>query len=130
MKECTLEQAIKLCSKNGGYFYRNSGSTEALTIIDDYKIVTRDTKVRMYLDVPDFKITWIYCPKQKSAFQEWSGCQPKYYLHDNRDDIFRGRREGWNGFANILSEWIEKEGMPAEVNPVGILQKIKEMREP
>lgn len=39
-------------------------------------------------------------------------------------------KEGWNEFANVLSEWIEKEGMPAEINPVGILQKIREMKEP
>lgn len=128
MKECTLQEAIKLCSKNGGYFYRNSGSNEALTIIDGYKIVTRDTKVRIYLDAPDFEMTWIYCPPQKLEFREWiEKVLPGF--SENSVPVSR-RKEGWNGFENVLSEWIEKEGIPNEVNAVGILQKIKEMREP
>lgn len=116
--ETTLQDAVTRCKTEGGYFYRNEGSAESLTVIDGWKIVARDTKRRVYIDVPDFDAIWIYVHSPKSTFQEWNEnkdwrCHESLPVQNSHlDNLVKcSRKEGWNAaIESILNLEIRTYG--------------------
>jgi len=96
MKECTLEEAVRLCKKNGGVFWPN--------IINPCKY-SYDQKTNRFINEKEeclglmseaFEISWIYEPPEQSVFQKWENEQPSYFRDENPGIIKGARKEGYN----------------------------------
>jgi hypothetical protein len=76
------------------------------------------------LSPQSLKSEWIYMPPEKTAFQEWESEQPKYFHHDNSDDILMARKEGWNASNDRITSDPQICLTPREA------EKIKALKEP
>lgn len=107
MKECTLQEAIELCKKNGGRFGRSEHikSFNTWWIIHKGRVIHEEAQDSLFeLWDSDFESTWIYEPPKQSVFQEWNKEKPSYWHVDNRCDIHRARKEGWNAAIDAVQK--------------------------
>lgn len=125
MKECTLEQAVELCEKNGGRVKSENG------IFDMSNTDLRE----MSFTVEEILLKWIYEAPKQSSFQEWDGEHPLIMFSGHTPAEFhrKGRKEGWNA---AIDEVLKLKRNPArdlndnnEIYPAVWCHQIEKLKE-
>ena len=130
MKEYTLQEAIVLCSKNGGRFYaKEYKESDKYWMVDKYgKIINIQSDQVFELAVLSFESKWIYEPPKQSAFQTWIKNTPTAFknMPDQTKTESRLRKEGWNAAIDEVCNLC----LPiVEQLQTSVRQKIRELKE-
>lgn len=102
MIECTLQEAVGRCEKDGGRFYTKSqGNNQRIFSREDNSPLIIDQEGNPFeLETTDFKEAWIYeHPATKSAFGKWESEQLRFGVVD---ETLKARKEGWNAALNAV----------------------------
>lgn len=86
MKECTLQEAVELCKKDGGYFYAKKAMYPVRYSLDSEGYIISNSDDGRLWDTA-FKETWIYEPPKQSAFEKWNSEHGAVKMY---------KKEGWN----------------------------------
>jgi hypothetical protein len=117
--ECTLQEAIELCEKNGGSFRIDNGESFIVDangcVVWDY-----DRQRPFELEVGDFKIIWIYEPPKRSAFQKWESSEQSKIVNGLNDTALR--KQGWNAAIDAVLE------LPSGLDK--LVERIQKLKEP
>jgi len=120
MKECTLQEAVELCKKNGGIFYLKDVMVPCKYKISPGGYIVSNYngyvgKMEIWADA--FTATWIYEPPKQSAFQKLSNGYP--FLSTNKS-VQEIARDFWNGaIEEVLNQ---KTDVILEMEMVSYLQ--------
>ena len=125
MIETTLEEAVKLCTKNGGRFRlaRGSGSEFWLTVGKNgaRPVVFEEDGKKLDMSAEYFESKWIYEPPKKSAFHEWADNTKANRIHCSC--CFISTKQGWNALADYLKN--SNIGLSQQAK-----QEIEKLKEP
>lgn len=132
MIECTLQEAVERCEKDGGKFYIKNENANTMGYHIGYAGVIRDQDGEPFnLEIEDFREKWVYePPPSKSAFK--LSCEE--CIKDNVSkcpcsllwgDIKDAHKIGWNGFGDALGKILKKITDIPDI----VFEKIDELKE-
>jgi hypothetical protein len=133
MIECSLQEAVKRCKKDGGTFELKVSAEERATIyyIDDGGYIKNRTDEQVGIGWVDaFEETWIYKPPRNSAFQMWfKEVDGEEYYNDDFPKRYNkfAFKEAWNAAIDAVLN----KALPGDFEDPGMAYRetIKKLKE-
>jgi hypothetical protein len=134
VKECTLQEAILECSKNGGGIYYSKNFPEQKFSLDGMgQPIHYTTEMPAMFYDERYTERWIYEQPKRSAFQAWVGNQAhidEKYI--NRKRLSKElRKEGWNAAIDAAIDAAMKKisNDSDSGESIYLIKEIKELKE-